>query len=288
MEIGIYIAWVTGGAIALLLVEIAVGRHKGVYNRKGEFRLVGINSAVGRFLIGPLMAIGVAFVWGALLPQYSGALKDLPLWVALPFVMLFAEFVFYWAHRWAHEGSKNRTLLWMIHRTHHSATYMNVTVSMRLNIFWYVIIPNAYTMSLAIYLGLAEAAGITMVLNAGWNTITHSHFRWDDAVRRHRFFGPLFRAAEHIIVSPGIHHTHHGFGKDGASYRNFGVLLSVWDWVFGTLHIPEGRPYRYGIPGHNAHWLEELAYPMIRIDSPREARQSVAVTSSAASAATEI
>lgn len=88
-----------------------------------------------------------------------------------------------------------------------------------------------------------------------------------DAVRRHRLFGPMFRAAEHVIVSPGIHHTHHGFGKDGASYRNFGVMLSVWDWLFGTLHIPEGRPYRYGIPGHNAHWLEELAYPLIRMNN---------------------
>ena len=27
----------------------------------------------------------------------------------------------------------------------------------------------------------------------------------------------------------------------------------------------EGRPYRYGLPGHNAHWLEERAYPLIRM-----------------------
>lgn len=263
MEIASYMGWITLGAVIVLLAEVAAGRHKGVY-RQGEFRLIGLNMVLGRFVIGPAMAVVIAMVWGALFPPYHGALSAMPLWLALPIVMLVSEFCFYWIHRWAHQGSKTRSLLWMVHRTHHSATYMNVSVWMRLNVFWYVIIPNAWTMSLAIYLGLGKAAGITMALNAAWNVVTHSDFRWDDAVRRHRVFGPLFRAAEHVIVSPGIHHTHHGFGKDGASYRNFGVMLSVWDWLFGTLHIPSGRPYRYGLPGHDAHWLEELAYPLVR------------------------
>lgn len=265
MEMRAYIGFVTLGAVIVLLAEILSGRHKGVYKRKGEFRLLALNMALGRFLIGPAVAVGIAIIWSTLLPRYRGVLADMPLWLALPLVMLFAEFCFYWVHRWAHQGAKTRSLLWMIHRTHHSATYMNVSVWMRLNVFWYVMIPNAWTMSLAIYLGLGKAAGITIALIAAWNVVTHSDFRWDDAVRRHKTFGPLFRVLEHVIVSPGIHHTHHGFGKDGASYRNYGVMLSVWDWAFGTLHIPDGRPYRYGLPGHNAHWLEELAYPLIRM-----------------------
>jgi len=260
--------WVTLGAVIVLLAEVLAGRHRGVYRRKGEFALLGLNMAIGRFVIGPAMALVIAAAWARLFPGHAGAWRGMPLWLALPLVMLFGEFCFYWVHRWAHESSKRRSLLWMIHRTHHSATYMNVAVWMRLNLFWYVLIPNAWTMSLAIYLGLGEAAGITMVLNAAWNVVTHSDFRWDDAVRRHPRFGRAFRALEHVFVSPGIHHTHHGFGRDGASYRNHGVMLSVWDWAFGTLHIPEGRPYRYGLPGHDAHWLEELAYPLVRIGKP--------------------
>lgn len=267
-----YMVWVTAGAVMVLLAEVVAGRHRGVY-RKGEIPLIGLNMAIGRFLIGPVVAVVIATFWGLLLPRFKGAWSGMPLWAALPLVLLFAEFCFYWIHRWAHQGSKNRSLLWMIHRTHHSATYMNVSVWMRLNVFWYIVIPNAWTMGLAIYLGLGKAAGVAIVLIAAWNIVTHCDFRWDDAVRRHRVFGPAFRALEHIIVSPGIHHTHHGFGKDGASYRNFGVMLSVWDWVFGTLHIPDGRPYRYGLPGHDAHWLEELAYPLVRINrKPAEAK----------------
>jgi sterol desaturase/sphingolipid hydroxylase (fatty acid hydroxylase superfamily) len=276
MDVGAYVGWVTLGAIIVLLAEVIAGRHKGVYGRKGEFRLLVLNVALGRFVIAPVGAIGIAAVWSHLFPHYRGALGKMPLWLALPLVMLVAEFCFYWVHRWAHEGVKTRSWLWMIHRTHHSAPYMNVSVWMRLNMWWTLIIPHAWTMSLAIYLGLAKAAGITIVFDAVWNVVTHSDFRWDDAVRRHRLFGPLFRAAEHVFVSPGIHHTHHGFGKDGASYRNYGTMLSVWDWVFGTLHIPEGRPYRYGIPGHDAHWLEELAYPLVRMGKTRNPDSSAA------------
>ena len=265
MDVRSYMVWITVGAIIVLLAEILCGRHRGVYKRKGEIPLILSSMAVGRFALGPSVGILVAMVWSAILPAYRGALADMPLWIAVPGVMLFGEFCFYWVHRYSHQSSKRKSLLWMLHRTHHSARYMNVAVWMRLNLFWYVVIPNAWSMGLAIYLGLGEAAGIYIVLNAVWNIVTHSDFRWDDTVRRHRYFGPAFRALEHIFVSPGIHHTHHGFGKDGASYRNFGVLLSVWDWVFGTLHIPEGRPHRYGIPGHDAHWLEELAYPLVRI-----------------------
>lgn len=268
MQIGSYLAWATVGAVIVLVVEVFCGRHKGIYKRKGELPLIFWSMMIGRFGIAPFIGVGVAYIWAGVLPQFNGALLGTSLWLAVPGVILFGEFLFYWVHRWAHQTSKSRSLLWMLHRTHHSARYMNVAVWMRLNLFWYVIIPNVWSMGLCIYLGLGEAAGIYTVLNIVWNIVTHSDFRWDDAVRRHSMIGRIFRGLEHVFVSPGIHHTHHGFGKDGASYRNFGVLLSFWDWVFGTLHIPEGRPFKYGLPGHDAHWLEELAYPLIRIKNP--------------------
>jgi sterol desaturase/sphingolipid hydroxylase (fatty acid hydroxylase superfamily) len=260
--------WVTAGALAVLLIEVMAGRHRGVY-RKGEIAFIVASLGIGRTLIAPVASLLVAWLWNKVLPAHQGALRGMSFWLALPLVVLANEFFFYWVHRWSHSTSKTRSLLWMIHRTHHSATYMNVSVWMRLNVFWYFIIPTAWVMGLFLYLGLYEAVAVQIVLNATWNIVTHSDFRWDDAVRRHRLFGPAFRALEHVIVSPGIHHTHHGFGKDGASYRNFGVMLSLWDWLFGTLHIPDGRPYRYGIPGHDAHLLEELLYPLVRIDTKK-------------------
>jgi sterol desaturase/sphingolipid hydroxylase (fatty acid hydroxylase superfamily) len=129
---------------------------------------------------------------------------------------------------------------------------------------WYFIIPHMWTLGLAVYLGLGKAAGATALLIAVWNVATHSAFRWDDGIRRSPRLGAAFRALEHVIVSPSIHHTHHGYGRDGANYKNFGVVLSVYDWTFGTLLIPQGAPSRYGLPGHKVDWVEELFYPLVR------------------------
>ena len=72
MEIGAYMGWVTLGAVIVLLAEVFAGRHRSVYKRKGEFPLLGLNMTIGRFVIGPAMAIVIAAAWGHLFPRYRG------------------------------------------------------------------------------------------------------------------------------------------------------------------------------------------------------------------------
>src|SRR3546814_14136418 len=91
----------------------------------------------------------------------------------------------------------------------------------------------ATTLFRSVYFGQELAATLTILTIYGWNLITHAHFRWDDAIRRSRRFGRLFRAIETVLVSPGIHHTHHGYGRDGASFRNYAVTFSFLDRIFG-------------------------------------------------------
>lgn len=268
---GKYILWVTIASVVVLLIEIVAGRHKGVY-QKGDFKIVIGSFLIGRWAMVPLATMLVAAVWGSVLPGYRGALATVSPWLSFPVLLIITEFCFYWVHRWAHESKGTKTpLLWKIHRTHHSGKHMNVLLTKRLNVFWFFILPMSWVNGLALYLGLTEAALGVTIATMIWNLVTHSNFRWDDTVRRHRLAGPVFRALEHVFVSPGIHHTHHGYGKDGASYRNYALMLSVYDWMFGTLHIPDGRPWRYGIPGANAHWLEELAYPLVNFGARRAA-----------------
>jgi sterol desaturase/sphingolipid hydroxylase (fatty acid hydroxylase superfamily) len=258
-----FLIWIYGATAVILLAELIMGRHKGAYTRS-DIPLLIMSFISGRALIGPLMVSLIAAIYGLALPHWKGAMASTPFWIAFPALLLFEEFVFYWVHRWAHENRGGcEQLLWKLHRTHHSGRHMNVVLQARVNLFWYVVIPSGWTLGLGLYLGMATAAAAVSVTLVAWNTVTHSNFRWDDAVRKHPAFGPAFRALEHVFVSPGIHHTHHGYGKDGAGYRNFGTVLSLWDWLFGTLHIPQGRPWRYGNPGPTAHWTEELFYPLV-------------------------
>ena len=276
---GKYILWVTIASAVVLLIEIAAGRHKGVY-QKGDFKIVVGSFLVGRWAMVPLATMAVAWVWRSALPGYRDALGGVSPLLAFPALLIVTEFCFYWVHRTAHESKSTKyPVLWKIHRTHHSGKHMNVLLTKRLNVFWFFILPTSWVNGLALYLGLTEAALGVTITTMVWNLVTHSNFRWDDRVRRHRVTGPVFRALEHVFVSPGIHHTHHGYGKDGASYRNYALMLSVYDWMFGTLHIPEGRPWRYGIPGPNAHWLEELAYPLVNFGDRAPSRSGTAGTS---------
>ena len=94
---------------------------------------------------------------------------------------------------------------------------------------------------------------------------------------RHVPGGRVFiRAFEWVLVTPRMHHTHHGYGKDGKVYRNFGAVLSIFDWMFGTMHIPEGRPWRYGLPGGEHIWWRQVFFPLVPLGERTEARKAAA------------
>lgn len=252
-----------GATVLILLAEILAGRHRGIYERSSWY--VALGCIAGNTFTRPLAAILIATVAGRALPSHRGALVGMNPLLAYVAVFAISEFAFYWGHRWSHEAKgKRNDWFWKIHRTHHSGKFMNVGVTIRVHPLWAFIVPSAWVFGIATYLGLEQAAGLSLLTVYGWNLITHAHFRWDDAIRRNRWAGPAFRALEHVLVSPGMHHSHHGYGKDGGNFRNYAVTLAVFDWMFGTLYIPSGRPWRYGVPGTSPGWAEEILYPVVR------------------------
>lgn len=263
--------------VIILLVEVAAGRYRGLLTKTNVLSTLGC--IIGNSVSRPIATALIAFVIGALLPAYKGALAGTPLMTGYLAVFIITEFCFYWVHRWSHESKgKSTDWLWKLHRTHHSGKFINVTVTVRQNVMWAFVVPTPWVLGVAVYLGLPEAAALTLTTIYGWNLITHADFRWDDQLRKNRHFGRVFRALEHVFVSPGIHHTHHGYGNDGKAYRNFAVTLSVIDWMFGTLHIPDGRPWKYGTPGPQPHWAEDVFYPFVRSRKVPQATTAVTVT----------
>lgn len=256
--------WTFAVLSVVLLIEIFAGRHRNLYTRN-DYLVNGFCIFLA-FTLRPLLALGVATFIASLLPKSHNALKDASFWPALATIIIASEFCNYWIHRLSHELRRNHFLgwLWPLHRTHHSGKYVNVILHFRISLFWTIISPLTWVHATAYYLGLSAAANVSIAMFSIWGVVTHSHFRWDDGLWRHKQIGPIFRVLEHVIVSPGIHHTHHGYGRDGKSYKNFGILLSVFDWIFGTLHIPDGRPANCGLPGPTPHWAEEVFYPLYR------------------------
>lgn len=212
--------------VVILLLEAVTGHLKGARRRDFGLTLVCIlaNSAVTR----PLAGIGLGALAAILLPVYQGTLSHLPLWQSFAINFFLMELGFYWMHRWSHEGQRAGSRLgwlWKIHRTHHSADHLNVSVTMRQNIFWAFLVPNTWVVAFAVYLGMGSGAALALMVIYAWNLLTHTHWRWDAGMLR----SPIYRVLAHIIIMPSQHHSHHGYGQDGKMYRNYAVLLAAYD-----------------------------------------------------------
>jgi len=65
-------------------------------------------------------------------------------------------------------------------------------------------------------------------------TFIHANIRWE--------FGPW----KWLVATPLFHHWHHG-SEAQAVDKNFAVHLPIWDWLFGTLLLPDHWPGEYGL-----------------------------------------
>lgn len=55
----------------------------------------------------------------------------------------------------------------------------------------------------------------------------------------------------YILNSPRMHIWHHEKTRRGRAGKNFAVVFSFWDWVFGTAYMPKeaGAPPALGFQG---------------------------------------
>ncbi|MCX7287516.1 MAG: sterol desaturase family protein, partial [Rhodobacterales bacterium] len=83
---------------------------------------------------------------------------------------------------------------------------------------------------------LAGTNAFLAILNLATNNLKHSHI-W-------MRFPPWL---EHILISPAQHQVHHSIDPRHFN-RNYGDILAFWDWIFGTLYIPQSdEQIRFGL-----------------------------------------
>jgi sterol desaturase/sphingolipid hydroxylase (fatty acid hydroxylase superfamily) len=57
---------------------------------------------------------------------------------------------------------------------------------------------------------------------------------------------------EKILISPAQHQLHHSIENKHFN-KNYGAMLAVWDWLFGSLHFSEtGKKIRFGLRPNEA------------------------------------
>jgi sterol desaturase/sphingolipid hydroxylase (fatty acid hydroxylase superfamily) len=144
-------------------------------------------------------------------------------------LLFFAEDFMYWFLHWA---DHNVRLLWAVHVTHHSSEQMNLTVAIRSSVFQPV---YRYIFFIPIALAGFHAADIILmyaICNA------YGFFIHTELVGKLGFL-------EYFMATPSNHRVHHGSNVKYLD-RNMGMVLVIWDRLFGT-YTEEDEKVVYGL-----------------------------------------
>ncbi|MDP6888118.1 MAG: sterol desaturase family protein [SAR324 cluster bacterium] len=186
---------------------------------------------------------------------------DLPQWViALGFTLfLFVldDFARYWLHRWLHTVP----ILWSFHKVHHSATALNPFTVFRTH----PVEAALFSVRSALVHGFTTAVfffffgdRVTLMMVLGASIFTFAFNLFGSNLRHSPVYICYWNLLEHIIMSPAQHHIHHSTAKEHID-KNFGVVLSFWDWMFGSLWLSRaGEQLNFGLSGEQPRGQNSL------------------------------
>lgn len=142
-----------------------------------------------------------------------------PVPVTIVTAFLLSDFL-NWFHHWVRHKV---TVFWHFHVIHHSQREMNLFTDLRVHSVEYVIAQGITFVPLFLF-PLTHPAIMGYGAVMMWYTrLIHANVRTN--------FGPL----RHVLVSPQYHRVHHSMELQHRD-KNFGVILTVWDRMFGTMH----------------------------------------------------
>ena len=192
-----------------------------------------------------LIPVQVAFAW-AVRFDFQKSVAGQPLVLQFFEILLCVDLVSYWVHRAFH------TIPWMwnFHAIHHSSLHMDWLAGSRTHIV--DVLVNRFMGFLPIFiLGFSPAAIYAYLVFVSFHAV------YIHANVRHRWPGIRW-----IFATPEFHHWHHTSDEEGID-KNFAVFLSFIDVVFGTAHMPDHWPKRYGTVKFQPPetWVGQLVYP---------------------------
>lgn len=217
------------------------------------------------FLLNLIVFIALSNTFEALVNDFLGlfnfSVQDfqlfdvdvLPYGVGLLVFFLVSDFVQWNTHRLLHRVD----FLWNFHKVHHSVKEMGFAAQLRYHWMEPVVYKSLLYIPIAIIGGFdAQDVAIVHFFALTVGHLNHANLGWD--------YGFL----KYVINNPKMHIWHHA-KKLPASARygvNFGLTLSIWDYLFGTAHIPhDGRDIELGFPGDEdfpENFLQQEMYPL--------------------------
>ena len=213
-----------------------------------------INAILGIVSRATLVAIGAAAsgVFYNVLLAFNGGLpldvkaENMALIAAGFLVLLWMDFSFFLAHYLSHRWNS----LWEFHKIHHSAQVLTPVTTFRHHpvdrLFNYLLAGIFFGIAGAITLFVfGKQVQTATVLGAPVGVFIF--YLLGANLRHSQIWLPYPRWLSYVLISPAQHQIHHSNLVHHYD-RNFGRIFAFWDWVFGTLYVPDRRePLTFGL-----------------------------------------
>lgn len=172
------------------------------------------------------------------------------------FFFLFDDFTRFAVHYALHRVPA----LWAFHKFHHSAETLTPLTVMRTHPVEGLI----FTARSALVQGVSIAVFVFLFGNQvdlltifGVNIFVVSFHALGSNLRHSHVSIRYPKAVERVLMSPAQHQLHHSEAERHFD-RNFGVALSLWDWIFGSFHHSVSEKLTFGIGHETARFTRSV------------------------------
>jgi sterol desaturase/sphingolipid hydroxylase (fatty acid hydroxylase superfamily) len=259
-------------AFWLVVVSLAVAALERLRPWRRRQRV--LRSQIGQDLVwlffnghvaGVLVAFAAAraFAWAAPGLERLEAVRlvaSQPFWIQVVVFFVLKDLLEWGVHNLLHRVP----WLWELHKVHHSIEELDWIGNFCFH-WMEIVVYRGLTYLPLVVLGVEGGVILSIaVLSTLIGHLNHSNL---DVT-----WGPL----RYVRNSPRMHVWHHDrdWPAERPSGVNFGISLSLWDWLFGTAwwpderERPEQQPARLGFAGMERYprtWIDRAAHPLSRI-----------------------
>jgi sterol desaturase/sphingolipid hydroxylase (fatty acid hydroxylase superfamily) len=238
-----YFYWLIALSLLVWLAEIAFPWRKSQSIVRKDFWLDGFYMFFNFFIFSLVLYNGVSMVGVKLFENLLNLIgiqnlvaieiSQLPRIIQLLIMFVLADFIQWNIHRLLHRID----WLWQFHKVHHSVKEMGFAAHLRFHWMETVVYKTLQYIPLAmIGFGISDFF-IIHIISISIGHLNHSNINLS--------YGPL----KYILNNPKMHIWHHAkeLPKERRYGVNFGLSLSIWDYLFKTSYLPsDGKNIELG------------------------------------------
>lgn len=268
-----YFYWLLAISLLIWLLEIVFPWRKDQPLIRQDFWIDGFYLLFNYFLFSLIVYNALSMVGVELFSDFLGLfgitnivaikINTLPTWAQLLIIFIFSDFMQWNIHRLLHRVP----WMWEFHKVHHSVNEMGFAALLRFHFMENIIYRTLQYIPLAMIGFGIENFFIVHIFTLVTGQLGHANLYVRLGNLKYLFNGPQMHLWHHAKELPASHPT--GF--------NYGITLSVWDYIFKTNYWPEDDEYLpIGLPDEEEFprdFLGQMVRPFQNIMANNELRK---------------